>query len=123
MTPDISFTEAALGAAGLARKAGKCAVGTTQTVEKMRSGEGKLLLVASDVSDGTFKRLKDTAHTYGVPLARLDCTKTAVAARIGKTADTTSLLILDDGFLRILEKRGFPVEKDPERFQSMMEVQ
>ena len=121
MTLDALQTQTVLGAFGLALKAGKCAVGTTQTVEKMRAGEGRLLAVASDLSDNTRKRLAQTAHTHGVPMLTLSVTKRDMAHRSGKSADTSSLLMLDEGFIRIIEKRGIDVR--PQGTQTNMEVQ
>ena len=91
-----------LGALGLARKAGKCAIGTDIIVDAMRKGSGKLLVIASDASDATIKKLTDTSSFHHVPRLTLDATKAVLAARLGKKSELSAALVTDDGFAKMI---------------------
>ncbi len=108
----LDFTEEEMNAAldriisafGLALRAGKCSVGTEKCVEDMRSEKIKLLAVASDNSDNTKKRLSDTALFHKTRILFLPCDKKSLAERLGKKGETSCAGILDDGFVKIIEK-------------------
>ncbi len=104
-------TKALSGAVGLALKAGKCLTGTEACVEKMRNGQGSLLVMAGDCSPNTEKRLLDSAKSHGIPYLLSPMTKAAFAALAGKKSDTAAFLIMDDGFVKILEKSGAAIHK------------
>ena len=93
-----------ISAFGLALRAGKCSVGTQTCVDNMRSGKIKLLAVASDNSDNTKKRLFDTALYHNIQVLFLPCDKLYLAQKLGKTGETSCAGILDEGFVKIIEK-------------------
>ena len=96
--------EKILGAVGLATKARKCFIGTELCVESMRANKGKLLLVASDISDNTSKRLVKTAVFHKIPYTLVDSGKAQLAHAVGKSSDCAAILLTDDGFAKIIEK-------------------
>ncbi len=92
------------GAVGLAAKARKCLIGTEICVESMRANKGKLLLVASDISDNTKKKLVKTAIFHKIPYAFVNCSKGELAHAAGKMSDAAAILFNDEGFAKIIEK-------------------
>lgn len=92
------------GAIGLATKARKCLIGTGLCVESMRANKGKLLLIASDVSDNTRKRLVKTAQFHKIPYTFVDSNKGQLSHIVGKSGDCAAILLTDDGFAKIIEK-------------------
>lgn len=93
-----------LNAFGLAKRAGKCIVGTGMCVEEIRKGKAKLVICALDISDNTKKRLYDSCKFYNVPILNIPCTKDHLAKFFGKTNETSAACISDDGFLNIICK-------------------
>ncbi|MBO4343859.1 MAG: ribosomal L7Ae/L30e/S12e/Gadd45 family protein [Clostridia bacterium] len=108
MTTEM-FTEKIKGAIGLSIKAGKCAIGTEACLDKIRSGRGKLLVVANDASENTKDKLISTAKGYGVPQLIFDAGKADFAKLAGKKSDTAAFLITDGGFVKIIEKLGIEI--------------
>lgn len=99
----------ALGALGLARKAGKCTVGTDLIVDAMRKETGKLLVMASDISDATRKKLTDTASFHHIPYTAPDIPKAVLAARLGKKSELSAALVTDEGFAKMIRNTGVSI--------------
>lgn len=93
-----------LGAVGLAARARKCFTGTEICVDYMRAGKGKLLVVASDISENTRKKLVKTAVFHKIPYMEPGIDKGSLANAAGKKSDTAAVLINDSGFVKIIEK-------------------
>ena len=51
---------------GLAYKAKKIAIGTDLSIEKMRQKKAVIILLASDASENTQKKIRDKASYYGI---------------------------------------------------------
>ena len=75
----------------------------------IRSGRGKLLVVANDASENTKDKLISTAKGYGVPQLIFDAGKADFAKLAGKKSDTAAFLITDGGFVKIIEKLGIEI--------------
>ena len=103
------INEKILGAVGLATRARKCFIGTELCVESMRANKGKLLLVASDISDNTKKKLVKTALFHKIPHIFVDSGKAQLAHAAGKTSDCAAILLTDDGFVKIIKKLGVKI--------------
>ncbi len=56
----------ALQMIGMAKRAGKLRTGQLLCEKAVKSGEAKLVVIASDASDNTKKSLKNTCAYYGV---------------------------------------------------------
>lgn len=93
-----------ISAFGLALRAGKCSVGTEKCVEDMRAEKIKLLAVASDNSENTKKKLNDTSKYHNINILFLPCDKLTLAQKLGKKGEASCAGILDDGFVKIIEK-------------------
>lgn len=92
-----------LGAVGLAARARKCFTGTEICVDYMRAGKGKLLVVASDISENTRKKLVKTAVFHKIPYTEPGIDKGSLANAVGKKSDAAAILIIDSGFVKIIE--------------------
>ena len=93
-----------INAFGLAKRAGKCVMGTEMCVENIRNKKAKLVIAASDLSDNTIKRLSDSCSYHGVELIFAKADKLELGKRLGKNNGTSSAAILDDGFVNICRK-------------------
>ena len=97
-------TDRIVSALGLARKAGKCVIGTELCVECIRNGSAKFVAAANDLSDNTAKRLKDSTSFHNIKLVVLDCDMSTLASRFGKKSNVACAAITDEGFVKIIEK-------------------
>jgi len=93
-----------LSAAGLALKAGKCTVGTELSVQNIRDGAAKLVLMPCDVSDNSKKRIHDTCSFHETPFIVLPCDKLMFASRLGRRSAVSCAAITDEGFVKIINK-------------------
>ncbi len=59
---------------GLAKKGGRLEVGEEPTGAAARAKDARLLLIASDAADNSFRRLKHFADAGACLYARLPCT-------------------------------------------------
>ena len=85
---------------GLAYKARKIAVGTELSIEKMRQKKAVLIVLASDASENTKKKIRDKASYYGIDVME-SLTSTQLSQAIGKT-NIKVIAILDEGFKNII---------------------
>lgn len=93
-----------ISAFGLAKRAGKCVLGTEMCVENIRKKKAKLVIAASDLSDNTVKRLIDSCSFHGVELIFVCADKTELGQKLGNKNGTSSAAILDSGFVNICRK-------------------
>lgn len=97
-------SERIVNAAGLAKRAGKCVLGTEMCVENIRNNKAKLVLAACDLSANTVKRLTNSCSFHSVELLFLGLDKIELGMRLGKKNGTSCVAILDDGFVNICRK-------------------
>lgn len=74
-----------LGWLGLARRGGNLALGEENTRAALRLGKARLVLVASDASEGARRRAEGYVFEPGVPLTVAPYTKEQIADMVGKT--------------------------------------
>ncbi len=86
------------GIIGLARRAGALSIGTEQVVAEVRKGRAKLVLIASDVSENTAKRLTDKADYRHVPWERVPLKMHALGRLVGRE-HASAVALLRDGFV------------------------
>ena len=96
--------EKIINAFGLAKRAGKCVLGTEMCVENIRAKKAKLVIAASDLSSNTVKRLTDSCSFHGVDLIFVKADKMVLGQKLGKNNGTSSAAILDEGFVNICRK-------------------
>lgn len=85
---------------GLAFRARKVTIGTELTIEKLRHGELHVIILASDASDNTKKKVHDKAKTYSCDIIE-DLTSENISNALGKH-DIKVIGITDRGFSQLL---------------------
>ena len=95
---------------GLARRAGKIAFGANLVVSAIRSlRKPSLVLMASDASDNTKKKITDGCSYHGVKLVNTEYSGDVLAKTIGKTSDVMVVAIMDESFAKsIISKINDP---------------
>lgn len=94
--------ERLLGTLGLARRAGKITGGFDAAVGDIRQGKTRLVLVASDISEKTFKNVKFEADRKNIQTLRVEPSKDSLGHACGIRAGIIS--IGDEGFAKAVEK-------------------
>ncbi|MDR3207679.1 MAG: ribosomal L7Ae/L30e/S12e/Gadd45 family protein [Oscillospiraceae bacterium] len=86
-----------LGLLGMARKAGRLALGEAAVEQTVRRGTATLLLIASDAAPNARRRAERWAAAAHVELLALPQTKAQFGARMGRNAAALAALT-DAGF-------------------------
>ena len=95
-----------LGALGLCARARALIYGTSMICEALRSSHPpRLVLEASDTSEGTHKRLTDKCNFYHIRHVRLPVTGIELAHAVGKSAALAAVAISDGDFVRLVEDK------------------
>ncbi len=89
--------DGALRYLGLARKAGKLAVGADAVCDALRRGRAKVVFAADGISESTGKRLSDKCAFYGAELLRLPADGETLAHAVGKTGFVAAAAITEAG--------------------------
>ena len=87
---------------GLAKKAGAITAGTELVIDSVRKKRACHVLVCSDASPGTLKKLRDKAAFYQVPVTELDLTMSELAHCIGLLRLTAAVSLTNKNFLNLL---------------------
>lgn len=99
--PDGNYLEMnkqkALNLLGLSMRAGKLISGEGLTLNEVRSGKAKLVLVATDASENTIKKIQDKCSYYNVQCI-CEFTQAEISQAIGKHRMICG--ICDRGFAR-----------------------
>ena len=98
-----------LGTLGLAMKAGKVESGEFLTEKSIQDFKARLVIVASDASDNTKKKFKNSCKFYKVPYIEFG-TKEIIGTAIGKQF-RASIAISDAGFAKSIIKKLNAEEK------------
>ena len=98
---------------GLAKRAGRLAVGNDAVSEALHTGRARLLILAEDAAENTVRRF---SNRHGeVPLRTLPCSKETLGSAIGYKS-CAAAAICDEGFAQAFEKAreaSMPPENDP----------
>ncbi len=81
---------------GLSRRAGKMQIGFDPAKDAIETGKVSLLLVVSDISENTAKKIRAVAETKGVEVISIDRTRDELSSALGKTCALVA--ITDEGF-------------------------
>ena len=94
-----------LSALGLCRKAGKLICGTPLICEALGSPTKKpyAVIMASDNSENTQKKLRDKCTFYGVELIRVELEGDTLSDAIGKSGRISAVAVTDENFYRLLK--------------------
>lgn len=91
--------EKLLGLLGFAARARKLVCGTDMCRDEIRRGKLSFVLVASDASANTQKRITDACRYYSADICRIPVTSDLLSSRIGKSAATMVVGITDINFI------------------------
>ncbi|HZK23850.1 MAG TPA: ribosomal L7Ae/L30e/S12e/Gadd45 family protein [Oscillospiraceae bacterium] len=91
----------ALALLGLARRAGKLTWFEEANLAAIRSGQAKLLLLASDAGEAAKKRYRDKSKSYSVPMI-VFVDKIQLGAALG-TSPRAAVTVTDEGFAERLK--------------------
>lgn len=94
----ISFHNKLGGMLGLARKAGKLSYGTDRITESIRSKHPNIVLMASDISENTRKRIENCCKYYKTEYGNLNMTMDILSHYIGQTSAVSAVSITDKSF-------------------------
>ncbi len=83
---------------GLARKAGKIIYGTDRITEYIRNKPVPIVLLASDISDNTRKRIENCCKYYKTQFSNLNMTMDTLAHFIGQKSVVSAVSVTDKGF-------------------------
>ena len=93
-----------LAALGICKKAGGLVLGTPMVCDALASNKKPLLvLVASDNSENTDKRLRDKCSFYGVERLEVGIDGETLAHAVGKSAKLSALAITDVNLVRLVK--------------------
>ena len=87
----------------LCKKAGRLRSGELPVLESITSGEARLLLIASDASDNSKKRLQDKCNYRGTPWVIFG-EKERLGAAMG-VCERAGIAVTDDGFAKEIGAR------------------
>jgi len=91
---------------GLAHRAGKTVFGTALVRDAVRGHKKpSLVLLASDASENTKKRISDSCTFYGVELARLDISGEELAKVLGKASDVMCVAVTDESMANAMKEK------------------
>lgn len=82
----------ALNYIGLAKKAGSIEVGETNSGAAIRSGKGRVLLLASDASDNAKRRAENYVHETQTPLVAIPFSKSDLSQITGDTGCSMAVI-------------------------------
>ena len=95
-----------LRALGLCKRAGALICGTPMICESLRDGKRKPIIVvmASDVSAATRKKLTDKCACYQTKLVAIEADGETLAAAVGKTGALASVAVTDKNLAELVKK-------------------
>lgn len=86
------------GMLGFATRAGKITVGTDLVCRAMPSGKVKLVIISSEASDSTKKKLTVKSEFYGIKFLVADIGTEELGRIVGKTFSTAVVALTEEMF-------------------------
>jgi ribosomal protein L7Ae-like RNA K-turn-binding protein len=102
----------------IARKAGKLEIGEEPTAAAARARQAKLILVAKDATENTYRRVRHFGDAGNVTWVSTPYTKAELGGAVGRSA-VAMLAVMDVGLAAAMV-RGL-AQEDPEKFTVTME--
>ncbi len=94
-----------LGMIGLAAKARKIISGTEIVTEKIKSGKPiEFVIIASDVSQNTLKKIVNCCSYYEVEYVQSAFTRDEISHAVGKMCLTSCIAVIDRNFADAIKK-------------------
>ena len=109
----------ALNYLGIARKSGGIETGEDNSSGLVKAGKAKLLVVASDTSDGAKRRAEGYVYETNTPMVIVPFTKDEIAGITGKTGCSMAAITdlgLAGAFMKAL------AEEDGEKYSAVYEM-
>ena len=97
---------------GLCRRAGKIRLGADLVCDAIRRGDAKLVILASDASENTKKKISNCTGFYGKRLFFCGTDKDTLGSRLGREGAVSCAAVCDEGFSALLEKHIDVTAKD-----------
>ncbi|WP_240666552.1 L7Ae/L30e/S12e/Gadd45 family ribosomal protein [Longirhabdus pacifica] len=85
---------------GLATRASKCVTGDEKVMQAIRNKQAKLVILSTDASDGTKKKVMDKCKSYDIPLFEY-MTMEEIGNSTGKSERATAA-VMDAGFAKMI---------------------
>jgi ribosomal protein L7Ae-like RNA K-turn-binding protein len=98
---------------GIAKKAGKLEIGEEPTGAAARARQAKLILVARDAADNTFRRVRHFADAGNVIWVSVPATKDELGRAVGRTS-CAMLTVMDVGIAASIAQKLAAI--DPEKY-------
>jgi len=92
---------------GMAKKAGLLAIGSEAASIAARRGEAELIITASDASEGSVRRAKSNAETFGINYISIPYTMFELGSITGRGSPGTIAFLdkgLADGFAKRMKE-------------------
>ncbi len=92
---------------GFAMRAGRVVFGTDTVIASIKArgqGRARLVLVSSDASEGTRKKLGFKAEYFGVPLRVTEVSSSELGDALGKSYAPVTIAVCDDNFAKEILK-------------------
>lgn len=86
---------------GLAYRANQCSLGVDKIIKHIQQRRAKLVLIASDCGQQTYKQLTDKCNSYEIPFMIVD-EKAVISHAIGQS-NRVAIAILNGGFAHKLK--------------------
>ena len=89
---------------GIAKKAGKVIGGTDMVADRIKEKRNavKAVLISSDVSENTLKKIINTTTFYNVPAVKTNIDKVMLAKITGSMGERSVIGITDDGLAKAI---------------------
>lgn len=97
-------TKCILTSLGLAKRAGKLALGTDMACDAVRAGKARIGVASNAVSPNTKKRLDNCFSYYEVKLVYIDCTTAEFGAAFGKS-EAACAAVTDRNLAELLKSK------------------
>ena len=92
------------GMLGFAMRAGKVVIGSELIEKALSRGNIKLVVIASDASDATKKRLTSKSEFYGITVIMPEIAAEELGRLLGKTYAPVAVALTDEGFASEIKK-------------------
>jgi ribosomal protein L7Ae-like RNA K-turn-binding protein len=97
---ESNMTNKFFQALGLAMRARKLTLGEEFVLKAVRSGQAKLVILATDAGKNTTKKMMDKCSTYQIPILQVG-TRVELGTAVGK-GERVVMAVTDSGFCQML---------------------
>ena len=117
---DKTYSERLSGMLGLAARARNIVCGTDLSCDSVRAGKARLVLVASDASANTKKRITNCCTYYECECAVIPLTTNGLGKSVGKKGAVGTVALTDANFTKGIKKILCATESKAEKAQNVL---